>query len=240
MSKLQKNKKGLTSLLRVSSLLVLLLATSIFTRAQNNNDVRNYRFGLSTNLPYDITYVPEYGLTSIPSVSLEIYPERGHWTFGVDGEFPFWRHPDTHRYLQIFQVTASTRRYFQEPKPDNRYRSWYLLGSVNAARYGLGFSADKGYEGEGLGLSVGIGRKCIFGRHMFIDFGVALGVFYSGYDRYVWGDDASGHYYYDYTGDPDAFRRRNQRLLWWGPTRIYLNIGFDFWNRNRTRRADNE
>ena len=79
-----------------------------------------------------------------------------------------------------------------------------------------------------------------FGRRMFIDFGLALGVFYSGYDPYVWGNDATGWYYYDYAGDPDTFRKRNQRLLWWGPTRIYLNIGFDFSNRHRAGRTGKE
>ena len=257
MSNLRNIAHALTGSIRVSALLVLLLVAPFYTRAQSieardtcalatcdtcavTRDTCDFRFGLSTNLPYDITYIPNYGLTTIPSLSLEFYPAAGHWTFGLDGEFAMWRHADAHRYLQVYQLTASTRRYFHAPAPEERFHGWYLLGSVNAARYGLGFRADKGYEGEGLGLSIGGGRKCVFGRRMFIDFGLALGVFYSGYDPYVWGNDATGWYYYDYAGDPDAFRKRNQRLLWWGPTRIYLNIGFDFSNRHRAGRTGKE
>ena len=45
---------------------------------------------ISTNLPYDITYFPKYGFTSIPSFSLEYYPSNyGHWTFGADLEIPW-------------------------------------------------------------------------------------------------------------------------------------------------------
>lgn len=225
--------------LRASALLVFVLVSCFYTRAQSK-DTCDYRVGASTNLLYDATFVPGYGFTSIPSVSLEFYPKSGRWTYGFDLESPMWRHRDSHRYLQINNLTAFTRCYFKQREPLNRYRGWYALGSLNAARYGIGLNSDKGWEGEGLGLSLGIGRKCIFGKHMFVDFGLALGVFYSGYDPYVWGNDATGWYYYDYQGDPAAFQKRNQRLLWWGPTRIYLNIGFDFWNRKRTGRAGQE
>lgn len=199
-------------------------------------DDRLPRLGISTNLLYDITWVPGYGLTSIPSVSLEWYPDRGRWTWGVDVEWPMWRHADTHRYFQVNNVTASARRYFKEPKQE-RFHGWYVLGSVNATRYGIGLGADKGWEGEGLGISAGAGYKWTFGKRLFIDAGVALGIFYSGYDPYVWGDDATLRYYYDYYGDPAEFHKRNQRLTWLGPTRLYLSIGFDFWNRRRAGRT---
>ena len=42
--------------------------------------------GISTNLPYDITYIPGYGLTSVPSLSLEYYPSKGK--FRVTCKFP--------------------------------------------------------------------------------------------------------------------------------------------------------
>jgi hypothetical protein len=100
------------------------------------------------------------------------------------------------------------------------------------ARYGIGWDA-KGWEGEGVGGSLGVGYKFKLGKRMFLDMGLAAGVFYTAYDPYVWGNDATRWYYYDYTGDPSAFIRRNKQLFWFGPTRVYLSLGVDLFNRRR-------
>jgi hypothetical protein len=185
--------------------------------------------GISTNLPYDITYLPNYGLTSIPSFSLEYYPRRGHWTFGADLELSHWLHPEEHRYNQIHNLTLWTRRYFKDG--ENGFKGLYLLGNVNGAMYGLGWN-EKGWEGEGLGASLGIGHKWKWNR-FFIDAGIAAGVFYSRYDPYTWGADATGWYYYDYAGDPAKFTPRNKALVWFGPTRVYISVGFDLFKRKK-------
>ncbi|MBO4605594.1 MAG: DUF3575 domain-containing protein [Bacteroidales bacterium] len=188
--------------------------------------------GLSTNLLYDATYVPGYGLTSVPSVSLEYYPEDGHYTIGADLEWPNWRHPDEHRYLQVHNVGIWGRYYF---KPEEyRFNGLYVSGTLNLAQYGLGWD-KKGWEGEAVGISAGIGHKWTFGR-IFIDAGLALGFIYGRYDPYVWGDDITGWYYYDYTGDPNEFTKRRMALYWLGPTRLYVSIGIDLFNRNRKRK----
>ena len=185
--------------------------------------------GISTNLLYDITYIPNYGLTSIPSFSLEYYPSRGHWTVGADVEWPMWRHWNVHKFMQINNITLWTRRYF---KPvDGRFRGLYLLANVNVARYGIGWE-EHGWEGEGIGASVGVGYKLTFGR-FFLDMGLAAGAFYSPNDPYVYGNDATRWYYYDYTGDPSAFKPRSKRFFWAGPTRIYISVGLDLFNRKR-------
>ncbi len=189
---------------------------------------------LSTNLLYDFTYIPQYGITSIPSFSLEIFPStRSRFTLGADVEWPMWTHPSTHRYMQINNVTLWTRFYFKRTGQNLRHRGWYALASVNGARYGIGLNANKGWEGEGLGASLGAGYKLTIGKYFFLDFGLAAGFFYSGYDPYVWGNDATNWYYYDYYGDPDAFQKRNHRLFWAGPTRVYISLGFDIWKRGR-------
>ena len=185
--------------------------------------------GVSTNLLYDATYIPNYGFTSIPSFSLEYYPAKGKYTFGADVEWPMWKHPEEHRYMQINNVTLWTRYYFK-PEP-LRFNGPYVLGSVNGARYGIGWN-EKGWEGEGLGLSVGGGYKWTFGR-FYIDLGGSLGAFYSKYDPYVWGNDATGWYYYDYSGDPAKFTSRRMRWFWFGPTRLQVSVGFDLFNRRK-------
>lgn len=191
-------------------------------------------FGLSTNVLYDVTYVPKYGFTSIPSASLEFYPRRGHWTVGADVEWPMWKHWDEHRFLQVQNITLWTRRYFKAK--EDRFRGLYLFASVNGARFGVGTNGT-GWEGEGLGASLGVGHKWTFGRRFFLDLGVAVGGFYAQYDPYVYGNDATDRYYYDYTGDPDLFVERNHRWLWGGPTRAYVSFGIDLFNRNKRRAA---
>ena len=182
---------------------------------------------VSTNLPYDITYIPGYGLTSIPSLSLEYYPSNyGHWTVGADVEFPMWQHWDTHSFMQIQNLTLNTRYYFKR----GRYHGLYLLANVNAARYGIGWNA-KGWEGEGLGVSAGIGYKLTLFKRLFLDAGVALGYFHSRYDPYEYGFDSTRKYYYDYVGLPEEFIPRNHALDWFGPTRIWIAIGLDLFSR---------
>ena len=186
---------------------------------------------VSTNLIYDLTYIPGYGLTSIPSFSLEYYPAAGRWTFGADVEWPMWQHFDTHRFMQINNLTLWGRRYFQ-PK-DESFKGLYLLGSLGANRYGVGWN-DRGWIGEGIHASAGIGWKKYLGRsRFFFDTGLALGIFWSRYDPYIYSNEATGWYYYDYTGKPADFTERSKRLLWFGPTRAYISIGYDIFTRRR-------
>lgn len=198
--------------------------------------VRKPIIGLSTNVLYDVTYLPGYGLTSIPSFSLEFYPGKSaHWTLGLDFETPWWKHPDTHRYLQINNLTLWTRRYFRTRACEaERFGGLYLLGNLNAARYGIGFD-EKGWQGEGLGASLGVGYKWTLGERVTLDAGIAAGLFWSQYDPYFWGNDANRWYYYDYPGDPDEFVPRRMHLLWLNVTRIYFNIGFDLFKKTKKK-----
>ena len=185
--------------------------------------------GLSTNLIYDATWIPHYGFTSVPSFSLEYYPARGHWTFGADVDWSHWLHPAEHRYNQIHNITLWGRRYFKNG--EEGFRGTYLLAGLNGTQYGLGWD-EKGWEGELAGISAGIGHKWNWGR-FFLDTGIDLGFFYSVYDPYVWGNDATQWYYYDYSGDPDKFVTRRKGLTWFGPTRAYISIGFDLFKRKK-------
>ena len=38
---------------------------------------------------------------------------------------------------------------------------------------------------------------------------------------------------YDYNGDVDKFVARSKRLMWMGPTRAYISLGIDLFNRKR-------
>ena len=185
--------------------------------------------GISTNLIYDATWIPHYGFTSVPSFSLEYYPAQGHWTFGADVDWSHWLHYPEHRFNQIHNITLHARRYFKEG--DFGFHGLYLMGGLNAVQYGLGWD-QHGWEGEGAGISAGIGHKWNWGS-FFLDMGMDIGFFYSRYDPYVWGNDATLWYYYDYAGDPNEFVERRKGLTWFGPTRAYISIGFDLFKRKK-------
>ena len=189
---------------------------------------------VSTNLPYDLTYFPGYGITSIPSLGVEYYPS-GHkrFSFGLDFECPFWAHYDTHRFLQANNLTLSSRWYFQKGYKGD-YHGLFLYAGAGAARYGIGWDAH-GWQGEGFHLSAGLGWKFALGRksRFFMDMGLAGGWFHSRYDPYVYGYDATGWYYYDYTGLPENFIKRNQALDWFGPTRVWISIGMELFKRSK-------
>ncbi len=53
----------------------------------------------------------------------------------------------------------------------------------------------------------------------------------------MFGNDATRRYYYDYAGDPELFVERNHRWFWFGPTRAYISLGIDLFNRNHRRAA---
>lgn len=213
-------------------MIMLCLFVSFFSRAQapDSTSFRAHVLGISTNLAFDATYVPNYGFTSVPNLSIEFYPNRGHYTFGADFDCPMWKHPEQHKYLQANNLTLWARRYFK-PEP-GRYNGAYLLASANAVRYGIGWNF-KGWQGEGLGASLGAGYKFSLGKRLFLDLGGSLGFFYSGYDPYVWGNDATERYYYDYAGKPSDFIPRNKRLSWFGPTRLYISLGVDLFTRKK-------
>ena len=185
--------------------------------------------GVSTNLIYDATFIPHYGFTSVPSFSIEYYPDRGNWTFGADVDWSHWLHYEDHRFNQIHNITLNARRYFKSG--EDSFKGLYLLGNINTTQYGLGWDA-KGWEGEAVGLSAGIGNKWRFAR-IYIDVGVCVGALYSRFDPYVWGNDATKWYYYDYIGKPEDFRERSKSLLWLGPTRAWISIGFDLLMRKK-------
>lgn len=187
--------------------------------------------GISTNLLYDATYVPGYGFTSIPSLSIDYYPAEGKYTFGGDVDWSAWKHPEDHRYMQIHNVSLHAR-YYLKPK-QNYFKGLYLQGSANVAEFGVGWN-ERGWEGEGLGFSLGGGHKWNFGC-IYIDAGLLLGAFYSRFDSYTWGNDATGWYYYDYAGDPDEFIPRLKRWLWIGPTRLQVSLGVELFNRRHKK-----
>ena len=114
------------------------------------------------------------------------------------------------------------------------FSGFYLSGYVNGGVFGICFDADRGWVGEGFGAGVGLGYVVPLSRngHWRLDFGLQVGFFHCKYDPYryenpvdpTYNDDL---YYYKWTLDPSAFKKRQYRWNWVGPTRIGITLSYD-------------
>lgn len=221
----------------------LAFADAVAQTSQNPlRETRREVLSIKTNLLEWGAYVPQYGMCPMPNVELEFYPKSGHWTFGATFDFPWWKgNTENHKYFELNNLQLYARYYTRDSEMG--FRGFYMQGYAQAFLYQIGFSATKGWVGEGVGGGVGIGYVLPLSRngHWRLDFGLQLGVFVTKYDPYVYGSPLDGtedgKYYYDYLGDNDLFRKREYSLTWFGPTRIGISISYDIFYRRRNNAA---
>jgi hypothetical protein len=105
--------------------------------------------------------------------------------------------------------------------------------------YGIGFSATKGWEGEGGGAGLTIGHTCKLNKKgsLRLELSLSAGAFVTVYDPYVWGNPINGTidglYYYDYHGSTSLFKERNHRFMWFGPTNAGIHLTYDIIYRKK-------
>ena len=204
---------------------------------------------VKTNLLFYGIYMPGYNRwCPIPNIAIEYYPKKGHFTYGASFDMPWWQDYDAHKYFQLRNYQVEARYYL---KPNNaqetheahkthklyekpRYTGYYLQGYVNGGIFGICFDADRGWVGEGIGGGVGFGYVTPISRngHWRLDFGLQVGFFRCKYDPYQYENpvDPSYHddlYYYKWTLEPSAFKKRQYRWNWIGPTRIGITLSYD-------------
>lgn len=190
---------------------------------------RRHMLSLSTNLLYDAFYMPNYGWAPMVNVGVEFFPRSGKLSYRASFMFPYYHRWGRNKFFQIRDYRLEVRRYFN---PGLLNTGAYLAAGVNFAKYGIGLSATKGWQGEGAGVSVkgGYTLPLCSGRWR-LDFHAAVGAFVTRYDPYVYGNPVTGEkdgfYYYDYTGSAADFKRRNHRLVWLGPTEIGVTLSYD-------------
>lgn len=194
---------------------------------------RPHMLSVSSNVLYDAFYMPQYGWAPMPNIALEFYPRRGYFTYRAGFTFPYWHRWAKHKFFQIRDYHVEVRRYFQ---PWPLHSGPYLGAYVNATKYGIGLSARKGWQGEGLGAALKVGYVLPLGAGRWrLDFHVAAGGFVTRFDPYVYGNpvtgDVDGDYYYDWIHGSSSFHRRNHRRWWFGPTEVGVTFTYDllFW-----------
>lgn len=238
------------------SLLIEPLDTVVL-QAKDEREVRREIFAIKTNLLEWGAYVPQYGWCPIPNAEVEYYPRSGHWTLGGTFDCPWWIGNTTnHKYFELRNYQIYTRYYLRNSnrsymdqnltvpaQGEAAYRGLYLQAYGQAFLYQIGFSATKGWIGEGAGGGLGLGYVLPLSRdgHWRLDFGIQLGVFVTKYDPFVYGcpveNVKDGLYYYDYVGDADQFKKRQYSLTWMGPTRVGVSISYDLWYRKNHRKG---
>ncbi len=201
---------------------------------------------VKTNLLFYGIYMPGYDRwCPIPNIAIEYYPKKGHFTYGASFDMPWWQDYDAHKYFQLRNYQVEARYYLKPHESHNahkthklyekpRYTGYYLQGYVNGGIFGICFDADRGWVGEGIGGGVGFGYVTPISRngHWRLDFGLQVGFFRCKYDPYQYENpvDPSYHddlYYYKWTLEPSAFKKRQYRWNWIGPTRIGITLSYD-------------
>lgn len=199
---------------------------------------RRHLIAIRTNLVHDLFYMPKVGWTPSPNIQLEYYPLDGHWTANAGltwGSYRFW---DRQQFFQVRDFQLEARRYF---KGNGQFTGLYLGAFAHGDVYGIGLNAEKGWQGEGGGAGISAGYVLPLNRRgsLRMEFMLALGVFFSRFDPYVYGNpvtgDIDGDYYYNYTGNASDFKKRNYQLTWFGPTNLGIQLTYDIIYRKRQK-----
>ena len=214
---------------------------------------RRELLSVKTNLLFYGVYMPGYDRwCPIPNVTLEYYPLRGHFTYGATFDCPWWRDYWDHKYFQIRNYQIESRYYFRrgdiELRPEGQgaaFKGLYLQAYAHVGVFGICFDENRGWEGEALGGGLGIGYVLPLSKkgHWRLEFQLQAGVLFGGYDPYQWENpvnpDYRDHlYYYDWTGKPSLFEKRQYRFSWFGPTRIGVTLSYDLLYRKARNKTN--
>ena len=208
---------------------------------------------VKTNLLFYAVYMPGYDRwCPIPNVTLEYYPLRGHFTYGATFDCPWWRDYWDHKYFQIRNYQIESRYYFRrgdiELRPEGQgaaFKGLYLQAYAHVGVFGICFDERRGWEGEALGGGLGIGYVLPLSKkgHWRMEFQLQAGYVHMGYDPYQWEnpinpDYRDNRYYYDWTGKPSMFKKRQYRASWFGPTRIGITLSYDLLYRKARNKTN--
>ena len=207
---------------------------------------------VKSNLLLDVAYVPGYDRwCPIPNVAIEYFPLHGHFTYGASFDCPWWRDYGAHKFFQMRNYQVETRYYLRSgdilrntPGEGAAFRGLYLQGYVHGGLFEIGFNADKGWKGEGIGAGVGIGYVTPLSRkgHWRMEVGVQVGWMGCRYDPFQYENLVNPNYrdhryYYRWTESPDLFKKRQYRFNWIGPTRAGITLSYDLLYRRTSKRG---
>ncbi len=214
---------------------------------------RRELLSIKTNLLFYGIYMPGYNRwCPIPNVAVEYYPKRGHFTYGASLDCPWWVSYKNHKFFEIRNWQLETRYYLKSgnPKPvaagqypGAAFKGFYLQAYVHGGIFEIGFDADRGWKGEGIGAGVGAGYVMPISRkgHWRLEFAAQVGWFGCQYDPFQFENLINpnyhdGLYYYRWTQKASLFKRRQYRYNWIGPTRVGVTLSYDLLYRRAGKR----
>lgn len=221
-------------------------------------------WAISTNLIYDLWYMPDYGFAPMWNGKLEYYPHSDKHNFWNHTSFcagfinPYWHSWKRHKFYQIRNYELEARLYRRYDNATEQRYGWYIGAAADVNKYGIGLSDLRGWQGEGFGFQVTGGyvlplNKC---KSWKLEFNLGAGFYQTKYDPYIYEDPYAGssgghaeydpptydpgndqlHYYYKWYGAASDFKKRQYRFRWLGPTQIGISIKYDFlWKRQQRR-----
>lgn len=216
--------------------------------------LRKKKLAVKTNMLLYGAYVPGYNRWApIPNVAIELYPMKGHFTFGASFDMPWWQDYNAHKYFQFRNYQLEARYYPRgavrtDKSGDHVYEEnieayehnkkaftgFYLQAYTHLAVFGICFDANRGWVGEGIGAGVGMGYVLPLSHNgrWKLELGLQAGFFRCKYDPYQFENPVNpayrdGLYYYKWTKKPSLFKKRQYRWNWIGPTRIGITISYD-------------
>lgn len=215
---------------------------------------------VSTNLIYDLWYMPSFGFAPMWNGKVEFYPRRGHFTYALGFMEPYYHKWDEHKFFQIRNYEIEARWYHRFDKETGQRWGWYLGAAIDNNIYGIGLSDTKGWQGEGLGGQITGGfvlplNKC---KSWKLEFNLGFGFYGTRYDPYIYEDpfENSGnihgeynpptinpdemdklHYYYKWYGASKDFKLRQWRYRWLGPTQVGISLKYDLLWKRKDRRG---
>jgi len=191
---------------------------------------------LKTNLLHDFLVVPRYGFAPGINLQLEYYPQKGHYSGNVGFTFSHNQRKKDFKFFQARELQLELRRYF---KGNAAFVGPYVGVFGQGILYGLALDKTQGWIGEGGGGGLSAGWVWALDKkgHLKLEVSLSLGVLYSRYDPFVYGNPITetedGLYYYDYMGKAQDFQRRNHQFFWFGPTNAGIQISYALFGRKK-------
>ena len=179
------------------------------TEARKDSTVKAPLFALTTNLLYEVGGAIGTGFNTVPlTVGYEI-PVGKHWSifsnYLVTTPWHAWN--NNAECFELMHWDLGARWYpggsFKRPfraNPDRRVLDgWYASLSAGCGYYDFEHEG-KGYQGEEILGSVGIGYSICLDRHWSLNIGLGVGPLYTRY-RYYEGRSNNEHLMYRYSGN---------------------------------------
>lgn len=199
---------------------------------------------VGTNLLYDAFFIPGHRYSPITNGDIELYFPRTDWSVLAELDIPWWSRDREHFYFQARNWQLEARRYFAPARNrkanggahthTGHYLSLY--GMYNLYDICTGRNMGHGIQGEGAGAGFGYGYVMPINadNRLKLEFFIKFGYYETHYDKYETGKPYTGTYYYIWDGDPEAFRARNLRFRWFGPTGAGITLKYDLMHKVRS------